>query len=59
MNYALIDNEGRLVMEFHTDDEAMRYARRLVINAREDLSVYKRIADIKFAEKIETTIYGD
>lgn len=59
MNYALIDLEGHTIMEFHTEEEAIIYGKRLAINIKEDVSVYKRIADIKYKEKIEINIHGN
>jgi hypothetical protein len=59
MNYALIDNQGHTVMEFHTEEEAMMYGRRLAINTKEDVFVYRKIADINYKEKIEINIYGN
>lgn len=59
MNYAILDINGHIVMEFHTEDEAMRYARRLVTNTKEHLAVYKKIADMKYSEVVQTTIYGN
>jgi len=59
MNYALIDNQGHTLMEFHTEEEAMMYGRRLAINTKEDVFVYKKIADINYKEKIEINIYGN
>ncbi len=46
-------------MEFHTEQEAMIYAKRLAIHSKEDVSVYKRIADISYKEKIDITVYGN
>ncbi len=59
MNYAIIDKEGHILMEFHTEQEAMIYAKRLAIHSKEDVSVYKRIADISYKEKIDITVYGN
>jgi hypothetical protein len=59
MNYALIDKEGHLLMEFCGEDEAMIYAKRLAIHSKDEISVYKRIADIKYKEKIDITIHGN
>lgn len=59
MNYALIDNQGHTVMEFHTEEEAMMYGRRLAINTKEDIFVYRKIADINYKEKIEINIHGN
>ncbi len=59
MNYALIDNHGQLLMEFHTEEEAMMYGKRLAINSKEDVSIYKRIVDINYKEKIDINIYGN
>jgi hypothetical protein len=59
MNYALIDKEGHLLMEFGSEDEAMIYAKRLAIHSKDDISVYKKLADITYKEKIDITIYGD
>lgn len=59
MNYALIDINGHIVMEFHTEDEAMSYSRRLVASAKEHISIYRKVADMKYTEVVETTIYGD
>jgi hypothetical protein len=59
MNYALIDNQGHTLMEFHTEEEAMMYGRRLAINTKEDVFVYRKIADINYKEKIEINIYGN
>jgi hypothetical protein len=59
MNYALIDNNGQLLMEFHTEEEAMMYGKRLAINSKEDVSIYKRIVDINYKEKIDINIYGN
>jgi hypothetical protein len=58
MNYALIDNQGHTLMEFHTEEEAMMYGKRLAINTKEDVSVYKRIADINYKEKLDINVYG-
>jgi hypothetical protein len=58
MNYALIDLEGHTIMEFHTEEEAMMYGKRLAINTKEDVSVYKRIADINYKEKLDINVYG-
>jgi hypothetical protein len=59
MNYALIDLEGHTIMEFHTEEEAMMYGKRLAINTKEDVSIYKRIADINYKEKLDINVYGD
>jgi len=58
MNYALIDLEGHTIMEFHTEEEAMMYGKRLAINTKEDVSIYKRIADINYKEKLDINVYG-
>lgn len=59
MNYALIDINGHIVMELHTEDEAMSYARRLVASTKENIAIYKKVADMKYTAVVETTIYGD
>jgi type IV secretory pathway ATPase VirB11/archaellum biosynthesis ATPase len=46
-------------MEFHTEEEAMMYGKRLAINSKEDVSIYKRIVDINYKEKIDINIYGN
>jgi len=59
MNYALIDIHGHIVMEHHTEDDAMRYARKLVASTKEQISIYSKVADMKYSEVVVTTIYGD
>ena len=59
MNYALIDINGHIVMEFHTEDEAMNYSRRLVASTKDQISIYRKVADMKYSEVLETTVYGD
>lgn len=59
MNYAILDIHGHIVMEFHTEDEAMRYSRSLISSTKDPLSVYKKIADMKYSEVLETTVYGN
>jgi hypothetical protein len=59
MNYALIDIHGQLLMEFHTEDEAMIYAKRLAINSKESISVYKRLFDINYKEVIDVKLHGN
>lgn len=59
MNYALIDINGHIVMEFHTENEAMSFARRLVASAKENIAIYRKVSDMKYTAVVETTIYGD
>ena len=58
MNYAITDMYGQLLMEFHTEEEAMMYGKKLAINSKEDVSIYKRIVDINYKEKLEIKIHG-
>ena len=58
MNYALIDIHGQLLMEFHTEEEAMMYGKKLAINSKEDVSIYKRIVDINYKERLEIKVHG-
>jgi hypothetical protein len=59
MNYAITDMYGQLLMEFHTEEEAMIYGKKLAISSKEDVSIYKRIVDINYKEKLEIKIHGD
>jgi hypothetical protein len=59
MNYALIDIHGQLLMEFHTEDEAMIYAKRLAINSKENISIYKKIVDVHYKEVIDVQVHGN
>ena len=58
MNYAITDMYGQLLMEFHTEEEAMIYGKKLAISSKEDVSIYKRIVDINYKEKLEIKIHG-
>lgn len=58
MNYALIDIHGHILMEFYTEEEAMMYGKKLAINSKEDVSIYKKIVDINYKERLEINIHG-
>lgn len=59
MNYALMDMDGKLLMEFHGESEAMIYAKRLAIHSKEKISVYKKVIDVNYKEIIDIQVHGD
>lgn len=51
--------DGKLLMEFHGESEAMIYAKRLAIHSKEKISVYKKVIDVNYKEIIDIQVHGD